>query len=196
MTAPEVKQSPTFGRPGLVLFAGVAFAVPLLYALYTGHIWEDFLITFRFSQNLCEGHGLVYRPGERVYGSTSPLGTLHDALSPAEKDLAKTPEGAAQVQAFHRQLFAASSGSLRQEINRITGMKVCEATAEVEPASGAVVQAFTSGTVVEVFLLGGNVATETWAGNCVQAKERTSSTDGQSQDADRHSKTRHVHSQK
>src|SRR5580658_2957112 len=80
MTAPEVKDSRAFGRAGLILFAGAAFAVPLLYALYTGHIWEDFLITFRFSQNLCEGHGLVYRPGERVYGSTSPLGTLLPAL--------------------------------------------------------------------------------------------------------------------
>ena len=43
--------------------------------------------------------------------------TLHEALSPAEKALAKTPAGAAQVQEFHRQLFANSSDSLRQEIN-------------------------------------------------------------------------------
>ena len=58
--------------------------------------------------------------------------TLHGALSPAEKALAKTPEGAAQVQEFHRQLFASSSESLRQEIKRITGVEVREATAEVE----------------------------------------------------------------
>ena len=32
--------------------------------------------------------------------------TLHGALSPAEKALAKSPAGAAQVQEFHRQLFA------------------------------------------------------------------------------------------
>ena len=31
--------------------------------------------------------------------------TLHEALSPAEKALARTPEGAVQVQEFHRQLF-------------------------------------------------------------------------------------------
>ena len=31
--------------------------------------------------------------------------TLHEALSPAEKALARTPAGAAQVQEFHRQLF-------------------------------------------------------------------------------------------
>jgi uncharacterized protein YbcI len=90
--------------------------------------------------------------------------TLHGALSPAEKDLAKTPEGAAQVQEFHRQLFASDSYALRQEIKRITGMDVREATAEVEPASGAVVQAFTTGTVVQVFLLDGSSPTETWSG--------------------------------
>jgi uncharacterized protein YbcI len=91
--------------------------------------------------------------------------TLHEALSPAERDLAKTPEGAARMQEFHRQLFASSSAALRQEIKRITGMDVREATAEVEPASGAVVQAFTTGTVVQVFLLGGHAGTETWSGS-------------------------------
>ncbi len=90
--------------------------------------------------------------------------TLHEALSLAERALAKSPAGAAQMQEFHRQLFANSSDSLRQEINRITGMAVREATAEIEPASGAVVQAFTTGTVVQVFLLAGSVPTETWRG--------------------------------
>ena len=89
--------------------------------------------------------------------------TLHEALSPAERDMAKSPAGAAQMQEFHRQLFASSSEALRQEIKRITGMEVREATAEVEPASGAVVQAFTTGTVVQVFLLAGNAPTEAWS---------------------------------
>lgn len=91
--------------------------------------------------------------------------TLHEALSPAERELARTPEGAAKVQEFHRELFASSSESLRQEINRITGMKVREAAAEIEPASGAVVQAFTSGAVVQVFLLSGHSPTQTWSEN-------------------------------
>jgi len=46
---------------------------------FTGHVWEDFLITFRFSDNWVQGHGLVYQPGERVFGFTSPL----DAVLPA-----------------------------------------------------------------------------------------------------------------
>ena len=91
--------------------------------------------------------------------------TLHEALSPAERALAKSPAGAAQMQEFHRQLFASSSEPLRQEIQRITGMAVREAAAEVEPATGAVVQAFTTGSVVQVFLLAGSVPTETWSGN-------------------------------
>ena len=57
--------------------------------------------------------------------------TLHEALSPAERQLAKSAAGAAQMQEFHRQLFASSSEALRQEINRITGMQVREAAAEV-----------------------------------------------------------------
>jgi uncharacterized protein YbcI len=91
--------------------------------------------------------------------------TLHEALSPAERAMSKTPAGAAKVQEFHRQLFSSSSDALRQEIKRITGMDVREATAEIEPASGAVVQAFTTGTVVQVFLLTGSAPTETWTGN-------------------------------
>jgi uncharacterized protein YbcI len=91
--------------------------------------------------------------------------TLHEALSPAERALAQSPTGAAQMQEFHRKLFASSSHSLRQEIERITGMEVREAAAEVEPASGAVVQAFTTGSVVQVFLLAGSVPTETWSGS-------------------------------
>ena len=83
--------------------------------------------------------------------------TLHGALSPAEQAMAQSPEGAAKVREFHRQLFHNASDTLRQEIKRITGMDVCEATAEVEPISGAVVQVFTSGTMVQVFQLSGNV---------------------------------------
>ena len=91
--------------------------------------------------------------------------TLHGALSPAEKDLAKSPEGAAQVQEFHRQLFANASDSLRQEIKKITGVEVCEATAEVEATTGTVVQVFTTGTMVQVFLLAQSVPADTWSGN-------------------------------
>jgi uncharacterized protein YbcI len=91
--------------------------------------------------------------------------TLHGALTPAEKALAKSPEGAAQVQEFHRQLFANASDSLRQEIQKITGVEVREATAEVEATSGTVVRVFTTGTMMQVFLLAQSVPADTWRGN-------------------------------
>jgi uncharacterized protein YbcI len=89
--------------------------------------------------------------------------TLHGALSPAEKAMAKTPAGAAKVQEFHRQLFNDSLDSLRQEIKRITGVEVREAVSDVETTTGTVVHAFTTGTMVQVFLLAHNVATEAWS---------------------------------
>jgi uncharacterized protein YbcI len=79
--------------------------------------------------------------------------TLNGALSPAERILARTATGAALVQEYHRQLFAGSSDALRHEITRITGIEVREAAAEVEPASGVVMHAFTTGTMVQVFHL-------------------------------------------
>lgn len=83
--------------------------------------------------------------------------TLHEALSPAEKALAVSPTGAAQVQHFHRQLFLSSANLLRKEITRITGREVHEAAAEIEPVTGAVVHAFTTGNMVQVFRLNGAV---------------------------------------
>jgi len=91
--------------------------------------------------------------------------TLYGALSPAQKALAQTPEGAAQVQEYHRELFNNSSDPLRQEIKRITGVDVREATAEIESTTGTVVKAFTTGTVVQVFLLMADVPADSWSGN-------------------------------
>jgi uncharacterized protein YbcI len=88
--------------------------------------------------------------------------TLHEALSPAEKALARTPDGAVQVQEFHRQLFKNSADSLRQEIKRITGVAVGEAAAEIETTTGTVVHAFTTGTMVQVFQLASRISPETW----------------------------------
>jgi uncharacterized protein YbcI len=95
-----------------------------------------------------------------VLGEETLVITLHDALTPAEKALALSPAGAAQVQEFHRQLFLTSADGLRDEIKRITGREVREAVAEVEPATGSLVHAFTTGNVVQVFLLSEVVSAE------------------------------------
>jgi uncharacterized protein YbcI len=91
--------------------------------------------------------------------------TLTEALSPAEKALARSPAGAAEMQEFHRQLFASSADALRQEIKRITGVEVRETAVEVEPAGGTVVKAFSTGTVVQVFLLARSIPEEAWSGS-------------------------------
>ena len=92
-----------------------------------------------------------------ILGGDTLVVTLHGALSPAEQAMVQSPEGAAKVQEFHRHLFLNASDTLRQEIKRITGMEVRGATAELDPKTGAVVQVFTSGTMVQVFLLSGKV---------------------------------------
>ena len=89
--------------------------------------------------------------------------TLRGGLSEVEKALAQCQEGAAQVQGFHRLLFTSSAESLWHEITRITGVKVREATAEVDSATGAVIHVFTTGTIVQVFLLANRLPAETWS---------------------------------
>ena len=89
--------------------------------------------------------------------------TLRGALSPAEMALARNPTGAAQLQELHRRLFASTSEPLRREIETITGIRVREATAEIESTTATVVEVFMTGTVVQVFLLAGRVKTQTWS---------------------------------
>ena len=99
-----------------------------------------------------------------VLSEDTQVVTLHDALSPAEKALAMTQDGAAKVQQYHRQLFETSADALHREIKRITGVAVREAAVEVETATGSVVHAFTSGAMVQVFRLDGSISVETWGG--------------------------------
>lgn len=66
--------------PPVAVALALAAGLALLFALYTNLIWEDFFITYRYSENLARGLGLVYSPGERVQGFTSVLNTLLPAL--------------------------------------------------------------------------------------------------------------------
>ena len=91
--------------------------------------------------------------------------TLRGALSPAETTLARTPAGATRMQEFHRELFAHSADPLLQEIKRITKVEVRESSAQLATMTGAVMQLFATGTVVQVFLLAGSVPADTWSGS-------------------------------
>ncbi|MCU0652054.1 MAG: hypothetical protein MUC39_03835 [Candidatus Omnitrophica bacterium] len=65
---------PKKSRLAQILTIGIlAFLIPLIYAIYTQQIWEDFLITLRFSENFAQGKGMVYFGAEKIYGFTSAL---------------------------------------------------------------------------------------------------------------------------
>lgn len=74
----------TAGRTIRPLTFGLLLLLPLItaggFVLYTHEVWEDFFITFRHTENLVRGFGLVYQPGERVHGFTSVLNTLIPAV--------------------------------------------------------------------------------------------------------------------
>jgi len=91
--------------------------------------------------------------------------TVHGALSPAEKAVARDPAAAAQMQEFHHQLFVNSCEALRDEIKRITGVPVREARLRVETMTGAVMERFATGTVVQVFLLARSIPAGLWKGS-------------------------------
>jgi uncharacterized protein YbcI len=109
--------------------------------------------------------GHLPRSATAVLSDNTLVITLHGALSPAETALAKDPAAAAQMQEYHRQLFANSCDSLRQEIKRITGVEVGEAKAELETMTGAVMQVFATGTVIQVFHLARGIPAGTWNGS-------------------------------
>jgi hypothetical protein len=58
-----------------LLVLGVA-GVRLLFLAQTGVTYEDSLISLRYAENLAAGRGLVYNPGEPVFGASTPLYVL------------------------------------------------------------------------------------------------------------------------
>ena len=55
----------------------VAIALALAVRLWTGpNIRDDAYITLRYAENLANGQGFTFNPGERVLGTTTPLMTL------------------------------------------------------------------------------------------------------------------------
>ncbi|MBL9114068.1 MAG: hypothetical protein JNJ83_03605 [Verrucomicrobiaceae bacterium] len=81
-----------------------ALLIALGYALFTDRVWEDYLITYKSSKNLVQGHGLVFHPGEKVHTFTSPLGVLLPAAC-----LVIAPGGADDVALWVFRLLSASA---------------------------------------------------------------------------------------
>lgn len=57
----------------MIYLAGITIA---LYTAFSNWAYDDPFITFRYAQNLVQGNGFVYNPGERVLSTTTPLFTL------------------------------------------------------------------------------------------------------------------------
>ncbi len=84
----EPPAAPLLPAPRDLLNPREPYLVPLLLLLLTrAWFWrllpfasEDAYITFRYARSLVLGYGLVYNPGERVMGFSSPLWTLWSAL--------------------------------------------------------------------------------------------------------------------
>ncbi len=80
MTSRQIPVPGVKEHRALVLLFSLSFTLALLFALGTGHAWEDYYITYRASENLAMGHGLVFTEGEPLHTFTSPLGVLLPAL--------------------------------------------------------------------------------------------------------------------
>ena len=64
----KVAQSRSWLAP-LIFFS---ITIDILWHRYVGFIRDDAFITFRFAHNLSIDRGLVFNPGEHIYGSSSP----------------------------------------------------------------------------------------------------------------------------
>jgi hypothetical protein len=86
--SPVAGRAPLLPRAGELLDPRGPFLLPLILLLVTRCVlWaflplasEDAYITFRYARNLAFGNGLIYNPGERVMGFSSPLWTLWSAV--------------------------------------------------------------------------------------------------------------------
>jgi len=67
---------PEPSRPPRPVLAGAAvlWIIPAVYAAWRlgEKSFDDFYITYRYAWNLAAGHGFVFNPGERVFGTTAP----------------------------------------------------------------------------------------------------------------------------
>lgn len=88
--------------------AAVGAAVWLWFALSTHITLEDAYITFRYARNIAQGAGVVFNPGERVLGTTTPLQTLLLALL----GRAFGPEKIPTIGSLLMPLFGAATGLL------------------------------------------------------------------------------------
>src|SRR2546430_8458334 len=60
----------------LALVGAAVIGARLWFLAFTRVTYEDAFISLRYARNLAAGLGMVYNPGERVFGATTPLHVL------------------------------------------------------------------------------------------------------------------------
>ena len=86
MNGKRLQKNFVAGNPGftgfqqILLFLVVSSLFFFLCVVDFFAVFEDAFISFRYSQNLADGHGLVFNVGERVWGYSNFLWTVLLAL--------------------------------------------------------------------------------------------------------------------
>lgn len=76
MTAHDRDATPGAGpsdRTGLLALSGLLLIARIVMITVVDFTADDAYITFRYATNLLHGHGLVFNPGEAVFGTSAPL---------------------------------------------------------------------------------------------------------------------------
>ncbi|MDH4187593.1 MAG: DUF2294 domain-containing protein [Nitrospira sp.] len=72
----------------------------------------------------------------RLLGAVIEVDLTRTAPIPAEKQLAKTREGCAQLKHIHRALFIAGQDILTKQLEELLGVNIREIVTDLEPLSG------------------------------------------------------------
>lgn len=94
--APAQPTHPVWLRTSVLSLALVAWTCALVAVFHTVRS-DDAFITYRYGQNLARGVGLVFNPGERVLGSTSPGQMLLSAAVFALVGAERTPSAMSAI---------------------------------------------------------------------------------------------------
>lgn len=109
-------------------------------------------------QRECTGH--APRRVSVVLGEKTLVITLFEALSPAEKEMGRTPEGATRVREYYRQLFHDSAAAFHERLSQILATDICESAADIHSPVGRLIETFPAGDIVQVFRLSSPVAAQ------------------------------------
>ena len=116
--------SSDFGRSPWFLSLYLLFVAFCIYFLRGRFNYDDPFITFRYAQNLAQGIGFVFNPGERVLSTTSPLfAILLAVIEPIWQDIPQLANiiGVLSI-TFGSLILAEVSRQLGSSFNRIAAL--------------------------------------------------------------------------